>query len=86
MKCNLRHHSEQRFCCAGCGRAFSSMVAFDAHRTTEPGSDGRICLNPGDILDKQGNHRFQPRAIKGRVGEVAIWGTAGSTPRFWESA
>lgn len=61
MDCNLRKHSEQRFCCGGCHRAFSSMEAFDWHRK------GRSCVDPAD-------GDFVPQTIRGVIGDVVVWG------------
>lgn len=75
-RCNLRRHSEQRFCCSGCGRAFSSMDVFDHHRT------GQKCADPATLLDKDGEPRgYVPRLEVGVVGKVQVWGGPGA-PEF----
>jgi len=66
MTCNLRKHSEQRFCCGGCGRAFSSMEPFDWHRR------GGKCTDPRE------HGGFVARTMPGEVGTVEVWsGRAG---------
>lgn len=72
MSCNLRKHSEQRFCCGGCGRAFSAMSAFDWHRR------GQHCADPG----KGG---FTAREIDGVRGPVTLWGGVDGYA-WWEQA
>jgi hypothetical protein len=71
--CNLRRHSEHRFCCGGCHRAFSSMAAFDWHRR------GHECTNPaaGD---------FVPRVLAGMDGPVTVWGGPGSDREWWAAS
>lgn len=82
--CNLRHHSEHRFCCAGCGRAFSSMSAFDGHRVTlETGRRG--CVDPGSVLRK-GQPRFVPREMSGKSGNVMVWGLPAAEETNWRTA
>lgn len=68
MTCNLAKHSEQRFCCARCSRAFSSTVAFDWHH------QGLICVDPSGARSKKGEVRFQAVTIPGVEGTVAVWG------------
>lgn len=67
--CNLKRHSEGRFCCAGCHRAFSSMEVFDWHRR------GGVCRDPAGEPE-----RFRVRSQAGVVGDVAVWGTAATFP------
>ncbi len=71
MNCNLRRHSEQRFCCGGCHRAFSSTEVFDWHRR------GGRCADPAT------NPEFVGRKQPGLVGDVTLWGQVGS--REWPS-
>ena len=69
--CNLRQHSEQRFCCGGCRRAFSSMVAFDWHRR------GQTCTDPAE-------GGFKAREIAGANGPVTVWGNKAGGYAFWD--
>jgi len=76
--CNLKHHSERRFCCAGCKRPFSSMAAFDRHRT---GTGSRTCLNPGTVL-RDGEPVFSPLRVSGKHGIVVVWRLAANDERW----
>lgn len=75
-RCDLPKHSPNRFCCAGCGRAFSGMEAFDAHRVTLD-SGRRGCVDPGGLL-RHGEPRFIARETRGQSGTVPVWGSPGT--------
>lgn len=83
--CRLLKHSTTRFCCAGCGQAFSSMMPFDAHRRQQ--HDGRrTCVEPGALLAKDGTPRFVTRQIPGVGGPVDLWGEPGRDSRWSQTA
>ena len=74
-KCNLKRHSDHRFCCALCGRAFSSMVPFDWHQKLDPDRGVVECLDPSLAL-RGGEPRFKARETSGYDGIVWVWGSA----------
>ena len=80
--CRLLKHSVTRFCCAGCHRAFSSMVPFNAHR----GRRSAVCLDPATLLAKDGTPRFVTRSVPGRDGPVLLWGEPSRDSRWGKAA
>lgn len=77
-------------CCSACGSHFSSVGAFDSHRSGPP-SD-RYCLEPEDVVDADGRSRLAPRTTSGRchlsngppkVG-VTVWTFADALGKAWD--
>ena len=48
--------------CDACGRAFTSLAAYDAHQLwdyTKPHGDQLTCVDPATLLDRDGQPRFR---------------------------
>jgi hypothetical protein len=81
-----KKRKDKSMSCAGCGCVFSSMVAFDSHRSGKWGvheAGGwtgwlqRWCVPPGEVKDKDGNIVLRQR-------DSGVWEHAESADRMRE--
>ena len=77
-----------RFHCASCGRHFTSLQAFDAHRDGDY-AERRWCDNPAASRSKKGEPLFElvsdaavcHNTLAAVLRDVELWGMAGARER-----